>query len=87
MQSITNQAQDKSLELAVRTRNAAVLWVHRAVERLREQEGQTAIEYAGILALVAVIFIGIFHAGIAHAVATWAKSVVDTINNNAKAGS
>jgi Flp pilus assembly pilin Flp len=48
-------------ELTTRTAVAVQNFVHDAVERLRnEEEGQTAVEYAGIIALLAVIFGAIF---------------------------
>jgi Flp pilus assembly pilin Flp len=53
MQSVT--------ELTTRTAVVVQNFVHDAVERLRdEEEGQTAVEYAGIIALLAVIFAAIF---------------------------
>jgi Flp pilus assembly pilin Flp len=53
MQSIN----DLSVQAAVVVQS----FVHDAVERLRnEEEGQTAVEYAGIIALLAVIFGAVF---------------------------
>ena len=44
--------QDIAIRLAV-----AVQSLHA---RMREQEGQTAVEYAGILAVIALIFVALF---------------------------
>lgn len=48
--------QDISLRTAVAIQNFVV--------RLREERGQTAVEYAGILALLAVVFAALFAADI-----------------------
>ncbi len=48
--------QDISLRTAVAIQNFAL--------RLREERGQTAVEYAGILALLAVVFAALFAADI-----------------------
>ena len=48
--------QDISIRTAVAIQNL--------VDRLREERGQTAVEYAGILALIAVIFAALFLADI-----------------------
>jgi len=48
--------QDISLRSAVAVQNLVL--------RLREERGQTAVEYAGILALLAVVFAALFAADI-----------------------
>jgi Flp pilus assembly pilin Flp len=48
--------QDISIRTAVAIQNL--------VYRLREERGQTAVEYAGILALLAVVFAALFAADI-----------------------
>ncbi len=48
--------QDMSIRTAVALQNL--------VMRLREERGQTAVEYAGILALLAVVFAALFAADI-----------------------
>jgi Flp pilus assembly pilin Flp len=48
--------QDISLRTAVALQNFVL--------RLREERGQTAVEYAGILALLAVVFAALFAADI-----------------------
>jgi Flp pilus assembly pilin Flp len=49
-------------ELAIRTYVAVQSLRQRVVEA---QEGQTAVEYAGILALLATIFVALFGMGLA----------------------
>ena len=57
MQDITNTVQDVSIRTAVAMQNLYY--------RVRDEErGQTAVEYAGILALIAVIFAALFLADI-----------------------
>ena len=57
MQDFTNTVQDISIRTAVAMQNLYF--------RMRdEQRGQTAVEYAGILALIAVIFAALFLADI-----------------------
>ncbi len=48
--------QDISLRTAVALQNFVL--------RLREERGQTAVEYAGILALLAIVFAALFAADI-----------------------
>jgi Flp pilus assembly pilin Flp len=44
--------QDIAIRLAVAIQNLP--------NRMREEEGQTAVEYAGILAVIALIFLALF---------------------------
>jgi Flp pilus assembly pilin Flp len=57
VQDITTSVQDISIRTAVAMQNLYF--------RMRDEErGQTAVEYAGILALIAVIFAALFLADI-----------------------
>jgi Flp pilus assembly pilin Flp len=47
-------------DLTLRTAVAVQNFVHDAAHRLKDEEGQTAVEYAGIIALLAVIFAALF---------------------------
>jgi Flp pilus assembly pilin Flp len=47
-------------DLTLRTAVVVQNFVHDAAERLKDEEGQTAVEYAGIIALLAVIFAALF---------------------------
>jgi Flp pilus assembly pilin Flp len=67
-------------ELSVQAYVAVQNFMHDAAERLRrEQEGQTAVEYAGIIALLAVIFAAIFalnlHTTISKAIGDAVKTI------------
>jgi Flp pilus assembly pilin Flp len=55
-------------------------WIVDAMERLHsDEEGQTAVEYAGILALLGVIFAAIFALGLDTKISTAIKNAVDGI--------
>jgi Flp pilus assembly pilin Flp len=55
-------------------------WIADAMERLHsDEEGQTAVEYAGILALLGVIFAAIFALGLDTKISTAIKNAVDGI--------
>jgi Flp pilus assembly pilin Flp len=80
MQAITNQAQEMSLELAVRTQYAVTDLLERLGERLRRQEGQTVVEYAGILAFVGVIFAALFATHLKDKIGDWVNHVIHAID-------
>ena len=52
--------QDNMQDIAIRTTVA----VQNLIYRMREERGQTAVEYAGILALIAIVFGALFAADI-----------------------
>jgi Flp pilus assembly pilin Flp len=52
--------QDNMQDIAIRTTVA----IQNLVYRMREERGQTAVEYAGILALIAIVFGALFAADI-----------------------
>jgi Flp pilus assembly pilin Flp len=80
MQEITTRAQDKSLDLAVRTQNAVTRLVERTVARLRDDEGQTIVEYAAILVFVGVLFAALMATPLKDKIGSWAKAVIDKID-------
>jgi hypothetical protein len=55
MQTITDRTEELARELAIRTRVAMSGLVQAVSDRAREQRGQTAAEYMGILLIVALI--------------------------------
>ena len=63
--------QDISIRTAVALQNM--------VMRLREERGQTAVEYAGILALLAVVFAALFAADIDGKISKAVGPAVDKI--------
>jgi Flp pilus assembly pilin Flp len=82
MQTITDRTEALSRELAIRTRVAISDLVHAVTERAREQRGQTAAEYMGILLIVAMIIGALFSLG----VHTMIKDAVEGFINNIKSG-
>jgi Flp pilus assembly pilin Flp len=82
MQTITDRTEELGRELAIRTRVAISDLVHAVTERAREQRGQTAAEYMGILLIVAMIIGALFSLGI-H---TMIKDAVEGFINNIKSG-
>ena len=52
--------QDNMQDIAIRTTVA----IQNLIYRMREERGQTAVEYAGILALIAIVFGALFAADI-----------------------
>jgi Flp pilus assembly pilin Flp len=69
--------------ISERTTHAAVVvqnFVHDAVERLRrDEEGQAAVEYAGILALLAVVFAAIFALKLDDVISKAINGAIETI--------
>jgi hypothetical protein len=82
MQTITDRTEELTRELAIRTRVAISDLVHAVGERAREQRGQTAAEYMGILLIVAMIIGALFSLG----VHTMIRDAVEGFINNIKAG-
>jgi Flp pilus assembly pilin Flp len=86
MQTIATHVQDKSLALAVWAQNAVTEVVDATRRRMREERGQTAIEYAGILALVGLLFVAIFALNLDDKVKSWGQKVIDAIDNGSGSG-
>jgi Flp pilus assembly pilin Flp len=61
MSDFITTAQDTGREIAVRTRVA----LHDLAERAKDQQGQTAAEYMGILLIVSLIIAALITAGVA----------------------
>jgi pilus assembly protein Flp/PilA len=55
MSDITTTINDASVELQVRTLNRLRSFLEGQMERMREERGQTAAEYLGVLVVVSVI--------------------------------
>ncbi|MEA2310044.1 MAG: hypothetical protein QOE28_12 [Solirubrobacteraceae bacterium] len=56
-----------------------VEWAKDRAEQLGDEEGQTAVEYAGILALLGVIFAAIFALGLDGKISSAISNAVDGI--------
>jgi Flp pilus assembly pilin Flp len=82
MQTITDRTEELTRELAIRTRVAMSDLVHAVTERAREQRGQTAAEYMGLLLIVAMIIGALFSLG----VHTMIRDAVEGFINNIKSG-
>src|SRR3954471_5619680 len=94
MQTIAEQVQEKSIAVAVhaqtairhgcrRAWNSSRALAARQRRRMAEETGQTVIEYAGILVLLAVLFVAIFGLHIGDKFTNWANELFNTIHNNA----
>ena len=80
---------DKYLALAVQTETiVASLFeglkdhIADAPRRMREERGVAAVEYAGVLLIVGLIFAGIFALNLPGHVSRWAGKVVTVVNSN-----
>ena len=65
--------QDIAIRLAVAIENLPA--------RLRDEEGQTAVEYAGILALIATIFVLLFGLGLDHKLSDVVNHAINKITS------
>ena len=77
MSDITTTTQDAFRELCIRARVA----MYDLAERAKEQRGQTAAEYMGILLIVSLIIAALFGAGIGTKIADGVKDLVADIGN------
>lgn len=76
---MTTYMNEKSLELAVRTKLATADLVSRMRERLEAEDGQTAAEYLGIILVVVAIIAGIAASGIGGAISEKISGAIDSI--------
>ncbi len=63
--------QDIAIRLAVAIQNLPV--------RMQDEEGQTAVEYAGILAVIALIFVALFKLELANEIGGAVSKAVKSI--------
>ena len=87
MQSIASHLQDKYLAVAVHTQVVMTALAEGARdwhERMRDERGQSAVEYAGILVIIGLIFSALFALKIPSHVRDWAKAALDHIDSGAK---
>ena len=75
MSDIITTAQDAGREAAIRVRVA----MHDLAERAKEQRGQTAAEYMGILLIISLIIAALFTAGIGSKIAGGVADLVRDI--------
>ena len=75
MSDIITTAQDTGRDLAIRTRVA----LHELVERAKDQQGQTAAEYMGILLIISLIIAALITAGVAGDIASQVDKLIAKI--------
>ena len=66
--------QDITIRTTVRVQNF--------MRRLREESGQAAVEYGGILAVIALIFLALFKLDLASSIGTAVEKAVNQILHN-----
>jgi hypothetical protein len=84
MQTIVRRTEDATRELGIQARIALDNLVYAIAERAREQRGQTAAEYMGILLVVAVIIGAIATSGVGTKISTLIGQLIDSINSGDK---
>ena len=84
MQSTIERSQELGRELAIRTRIAMGNVAHAISERAREQRGQTAAEYMGILLIVALIIGALVSLDVDGKIKTAVGDFIDNIKNGDK---
>jgi len=84
MQTITDRSEELARELAIRTRIAMGNVAHAVGERAREQRGQTAAEYMGILLIVALIIGALVSLDVDGKIKTAVGDFIDNIKNGDK---
>jgi Flp pilus assembly pilin Flp len=91
MHSIGAYLQDKSVAVAVHAQNGAGALVAGTAQRMREhrrrlgdETGQTAVEYAGILILVAVLIGALFTIGLDGKIKEFAKDAINQVAGHCK---
>ena len=84
MQSTIERSQELGRELAIRTRIAMGNVAHAISERSREQRGQTAAEYMGILLIVALIIGALVSLDVDGKIKTAVGDFIDNIKNGDK---
>jgi Flp pilus assembly pilin Flp len=89
MHTIGAYLQDKSVALAVHTQNGVEALVAGVQQRMREQErrmrdetGQTAVEYAGILVLIALLIGAVFALNLNDKIQAWGKDAINSIGSH-----
>ena len=79
MIDMNTTSSSKSLELTVRAQNALTDLGERVATRMRDQRGQTAAEYLGIVVVVAAIIAAIVGAGLDKKIADALGKAIDSI--------
>jgi Flp pilus assembly pilin Flp len=80
MQTLVQRTEDATREFAIQ----AWMALHTLAARAREQRGQTAAEYMGILLIVAVIIGAIATSGIGGKISGLIGNMIDSISSGDK---
>jgi Flp pilus assembly pilin Flp len=81
MQNIAERTEELVREAGIRMQHAVDTVVAELGERRREERGQTAAEYMGILFVVALIIAALISAGVPDKIGEAAASLIDKIAN------
>ena len=81
MQNIAERTEELVREAGVRVQSAVDTVVAELAERRREERGQTAAEYMGILFVVALIIAALISADVPDKIGEAAASLIDKIAN------
>jgi Flp pilus assembly pilin Flp len=84
MQTLVHRTEEATRELAIRARIVLDDLCHALSERAREQRGQTAAEYMGILLIVAVIIGAIATSGVGGKISGLIGGMIDSISTGDK---
>jgi Flp pilus assembly pilin Flp len=86
MQTITDRTEELARELSIRTW-VALTGAGRAVaERARDQRGQTAAEYMGLLFVIALIIGALISIGVHTTISKAANGLIEEISKGGKEG-
>jgi Flp pilus assembly pilin Flp len=84
MQELVHRTEEATRELGIQAKIALDNVLHALAERSRDQRGQTAAEYMGILLVVAVIIGAVATSGIGGKIADAAGRLIDSIEGGDK---
>ena len=84
MQTIVHRTEQATRELGIHARIALDNIIAAVAQRAREQRGQTAAEYMGILLIVAVIIGAIATSGVGGKISGLIGGMIDSISTGDK---
>jgi Flp pilus assembly pilin Flp len=84
MQTIVHRTEEATRELGIQAKLMLDNVLYAIAERAREQRGQTAAEYMGILLIVAVIIGAIATSGIGGKISDLIGGMIDSISSGDK---
>jgi Flp pilus assembly pilin Flp len=84
MQTIVHRTEEATRELGIQAKIVLDNVLYALADRAREDRGQTAAEYMGILLVVAVIIGAIATSGIGGKISGFIGTLIDSINSGKK---